>query len=148
MKATRAATITNKYIKNPDYYRKLEAFGQWDGDDRCPDGCCGFTGLNMLISYHDKYKNDNIMDDNYWVDNSNKTKMKAGKYSLTKHLFELAPKATTTSMHIHSVMKLYLKERNMSVNHYSYYWGVFNDSTVRSFIEKDVPVELFCSIQD
>lgn len=148
MKATRAATITNKYIKNPDYYRKLEAFGQWDGDDRCPDGCCGFTGLNMLISYHDKYKNDNIMDDNYWVDNSNKTKMKAGKYSLTKHLFELAPKATTTSMHNHSVMKLYLKERNMSVNHYSYYWGVFNDSTVRRFIEKDVPVELFCSIQD
>ena len=113
MKATRAATITNKYIKNPDYYRKLEAFGQWDGDDRCPDGCCGFTGLNMLISYHDKYKNDNIMDDNYWVDNSNKTKMKAGKYSLTKHLFELAPKATTTSMHNHSVMKLYLKERKV-----------------------------------
>ncbi len=36
----------------------------------------------------------------------------------------------------------------MSVNHYSYYWGVFNDSTVRRFIEKDVPVELFCSIQD
>lgn len=129
-------------VKNPEFFRNLSSFGYWGGDKRCPKGCCGFVGLNMLVAYHDKYKNNNIMDDSFWS-NSGKTLLKSGDSSLTKYLFNLDPKASTTSMHIHSVMKQYAKKRRVSVSHTSLYWGFFNDSTVRKKIDRNVPVELF-----
>jgi len=129
-------------VENPEFYENLDNFGAMSGD------VCGFIGLNMLIAYHDKYKNESgedIMDDIFWTDTT-KTGLNSGNESLSKYLYDLDPKDGTTSVHIHNVMQQYSSERNLSYNHTSRYKPFYTIATVTNAIDRNTPVEVFGSL--
>ena len=112
------------------------------------DGLCGFVALNILYSFFDKFKDDNFMDDKYWVD-STKTLLKNNENSFTKYLYDLDPKSSTTSMHIHNVSKKYLNEKGITnIKHTSRYWGFFTKKTIKNLINDGYPVILFGNLED
>lgn len=123
----------------PSFFKNLDPFGDMDGDN------CGFIALNMMIAYHDKYKNktdEDIMDDKYWY-NPEKTALKSFEDSLSQYLYDLDPKDGTTSVHIHNVMKKYSEERNLSYDHTSRYKPFYTIETVMNAIDRNTPVEAF-----
>jgi len=129
-------------VDNPGFYENLDSFGGMSG------GVCGFIGLNMLIGYHDKYKNESgedIMDDIYWTD-TNKTGLKSNNESLSKYLYDLDPKDGTTSVHIHNVMQQYSNERNLTYDHTSRYKPFYTIATITNAIDRNTPVEVFGSL--
>lgn len=112
------------------------------------DGCCGFVGLNILYAFFDKFVDDKYMDDQYWT-NSTKTQLKNNDSSFTKYLYDLDPKDTTTSIHIHSVSKQYLSLKGITdIDHTDRYWGFFTKSTIKGILDNGYPVELFGSLED
>ena len=112
------------------------------------DGLCGFVALNILYSFFDKFKDDNFMDDKYWVD-STKTLLKNNENSFTKYLYDLDPKSSTTSMHIHNVSKKYLNEKGITnIKHTIRYWGFFTNKTIKNLINDGYPVILFGNLED
>ena len=122
-----------------------ENFGYWETGD----GVCGFVALNLLIAWFDRFKDDRFMDDKYWIDPRYKMSLQSWDLSLTKYLYDLDPKDWTTSMHIHKVCREYLEERNLhnAVDHTSLYWGLFNNSTMKGFLNSGYPIILFGSLE-
>lgn len=140
----------DKTIKHPEFFQNLSHCGYVS----IGDGICGFIALGMIIAYNDKYINDNIMNDDYW-ENSAKTKLgSVSTYGegvtannvISKKLYDLDPKSSTTAIHIHDVCEKYLKEVGLSADHTSRVKPFFTESTVRKLIDKDVPVILFGSV--
>ena len=112
------------------------------------NGLCGFVALNILYSFFDKFEDDDFMDDKYWVD-STKTLLKNNEDSFTKYLYDLDPKSSTTSMHIHNVSKKYLKQKGITnIDHTSKYWGFFTKNTIKNLIKDGYPVILFGKLED
>lgn len=141
-----AADSDNKTIKHPEFYKNLTHCGYISG------GYCGFIALGMLIAYKDKYEDDELMDNKYWENENTKTTFKSKNTSgitvnadtvISKKLYDLSPKDSTTSMHIHDVAKMYLSEVGKSANHTSRWKPFFTESTVRGLIDEDNPVILF-----
>ena len=143
------------------WFRELENCGYWklpkDGK-----GACGFIGLNMIIAFLDKFKDDRYMDDRYWA-NPEKTQLISDHNdeetiatkeeecsALSEYLYILEPKDSTTSMHIHKVSRKYLQKRGLedSVEHTSLYWGLFNNKTMTEFLDSGYPIELFGNLEN
>lgn len=117
-----------------------------DGDDTY--GCCGFIGLNIIYAFFDKFVDTKYMPDSYWTSTS-KTLLKNWDDSFTKVLHDLDPKDGTTSMHIHSVSKQYLKNESITdIDHTSRYWGFFSANTIKGILDNGYPVELFGNLAD
>ena len=127
-----------------DWFKNLSSCGYFS----VGDGCCGFVGLNILYAFFDKFVDDKYMDDQYWT-NASKTQLKNNDSSFTKYLYDLDPKDTTTSIHIHSVSKQYLSLKGITdIDHTDRYWGFFTKSTIRGILDNGYPVELFGSLAD
>lgn len=126
-------------VNDAGFFRNLNRFGDVDGN------LCGYIGLNMMIAYHDKYKNkasEDIMDDVYWY-NQERTALKNYGESLSQYLYNLDPKSGTTSSDIHNVMKKYCGERNLSYSHTSRAKPFYTIETVTNAIDRNTPVEAF-----
>lgn len=143
---TMSGDPTDKMIAHPDFYKNLTHCGYING------GYCGFIALGMLIAYKDKYEDNGLMDDKYWENSNTKTTLKSEYTSgitvsannvISKKLYDLYPKSSTTSMHIHDVAKKYLAEVKKSANHTSRWKPLFTESTIRDLIDEDNPVILF-----
>lgn len=133
-------------VAHPEFYQNLTHCGYISG------GRCGFIALGMLIAYKDKYEDDDLMSDNYWEnDNILNSKNTSGltvsaDNVISQKLYELDPKDSTTSMHIHDVAKQYLSEVGKSANHTSRWKPFFTEGTVRNLIDAGNPVILFGSV--
>ena len=141
----------DKTIKHPEFFQNLSHCGYIS----VGDGICGFIALGMIIAYNDKYINDDIMNDSYWEDPANKTLLNSKNTSgltisadtvISKKLYDLDPKDSTTAIHIHDVSEKYLDEVGLTADHTSRVKPFFTESTVRNHIDDDIPVILFGNV--
>ncbi len=120
-------------------------------------GRCGFVALGMLIAYADKYKNDNLMQNKFYVDSINRIGLHNDYYttvnnkSISNYIYNLHPKDGTTSMHIKETMNIYVEERNKQLNSnsqmkikWSSLWRPFiSNHSIWSPIKNNCPIILF-----
>lgn len=83
------------------------------------------------------------MDDKYYENSSTKTGLKNYDDSISKYLYDLNPKDSTTSKHIKTVLKQYAKEKNVSVDYISRWTPFFSMNDIIDEIKNDNPVEVF-----
>lgn len=144
--STMAVYSTDITVDHPEFYQNLTHCGYISG------GRCGFIALGMLIAYKDKYEDDELLSDAYWeTDNILKSKNTSditvsANNVISQKLYELDPKDSTTSMHIHDVAKKYLDEVGKSADHTSRWKPFFTEGTVRNLIDDGNPVILFGSV--
>lgn len=111
-------------------------------------GCCGFIALGMIYAYFDKFIDDKYIDNTYWVDYK-KTNLKNGIYSFSYELHRRDPKDGTTSMHIDTVSKNYLKDRGINdCKHTDLWTPFFTKSKIKSKIDNGYPVIIFGNLAD
>lgn len=140
----------DKTIEHPEFFENLAHCGYMS----IGDGICGFIALGTLIAYNDKYVNDDVMDDVYWEDDDKNLLNSVNTAGITvsaanvisKKLYDLDPKDSTTAIHIHDVSEKYLDEVGLSANHTSRVKPFFTESTVRSHIDDGIPVILFGNV--
>lgn len=143
-----AVYSTDITVDHPEFYQNLTHCGYISG------GRCGFIALGMLIAYKDKYADDDLLADAYWETNSILNSQNTSGITvsannvISKKLYDLDPKDSTTSMHIHNVAKKYFAQVGVSVNHTSRWKPFFTEGTVRNLIDDDNPVILFGSVPD
>lgn len=134
-----------------EWFRNLNPHGYFTiptSSTNSSAGGCGFIGLNMIYGWFDKFKSDNFMDNTYWT-SSSKVALKSGDSSFSRYLYDLDPKDSTTSVHIHNVSEQYLELRNITnIDHTSRYWGFFTAATIKGILDNGYPVELFGSLAD
>lgn len=135
----RSVTLSQYKVKHDEFFTSdcYENCGYFDG------GYCRFIDLGLLIGYQDKYHNDDIIDDKYYENYSTKTGLKNYDDSISKYLYDLNPKDSTTSKHIKTVLKQYAKEKNVSVDYISRWTPFFSTNDILDKIKNDNPVELF-----
>lgn len=148
--ATTLSTTLSGSVSNTGFFYNLLNCGYYSAPNPNANGgqsgCCGFVALNMLIAYHDKEKNDGIMEDIYWADSS-KTQLKDYQESLTYTLWIYRPKDGTTSVHIHYLSSDYISFMGITgINHTSLYATFFSDVTIINAINNNCPVILFCNL--
>lgn len=133
-------------IANSSFYRNMTSnvgYATVSGTE----GICGYIALNLLIGYHDKYNNDNIMDDVYWS-NAYKVGLKNHADSLSLHLYNLNPKNGTISVDIHETMLRYSTERGLSFQHEDWIAPIAMNPMITAAIDHDRPVIYFGWISD
>lgn len=141
--STMVLYASDKTVRHPEFYQNLTHCGYISG------GKCGFIALWMLIAYKDKYEDDELMSDSYWETDSTLNSINStgvtvsSRTVISQKLYELDPKDSTTSMHIHSVAKKYLSEVEKSASHTSFRKPFFTEGTIRSLIDAGNPVILF-----
>lgn len=146
--STMAVYASDKTVSHPEFYQNLTHCGYIDG------GRCGFIALGMLIAYKDKYEDDGLMSDSYWETESTLNSIysvgitPSARTIISQKLYDLDPKDSTTSMHIHSVAKKYLSEVGKSAKHTAPWKPFFTEETVRKLIDAGNPVILFGNLPD
>ncbi len=132
---------TNYSIKHPEFYSQMCKTNC--GYYEVGNGICGFIGLGLLIGYHDTYYYNDLMDDKYYNEGNYKQGLCNDEYSISKYLYDLNPKSSTTSKHIKTVMKQYATLRNVSIDYTSRWVPFFTKNMILDAIKNDRPVELF-----
>lgn len=127
-----------------NWFKNLNSCGYFEIPEKGDDvGFCGFIGLNMLYAYLDKFVSDKYMDNKYWADGQ-KSQLKKEDKSFSRYLYNLSPKDSTTSMHIHDVSRLYLEKMKINdIDHTSRWYPAFTDYTITAIIDNGYPVEVF-----
>ncbi len=133
--------VTNYSIKHPEFYSQMckDNIGYYE----VGDGICGFIGLGLLIGYQDTYYNNDLMDDKFYENSDYKQGLRSKENSISKYLYDLNPKSSTTSKHIKTVMKQYASIRNVSIDYTSRWVPFFTENMILEAIKNDTPVELF-----
>lgn len=131
-------------VYQPQFFRNLTHCGYIDG------GVCGFIALGMLIAYKDKFIDDSVMNNQYWESGGGTLTSKntpnitvSSETVISKKLYDLAPKDSTTAIHISDVCKLYLAEVGLTAEHTCRVKPLFTEAAVRNLIDDNVPVILF-----
>lgn len=147
---TREIAADDITVDHPEFFQNLAHCGYMS----IGNGICGFIALGMIIAYNDKYVDDNIMDNVYWEDNT-KTLLNSSNTTgitpsaanvISKKLYDLDPKDSTTAIHIHDVSEEYLDEVGLLANHTSRVKPFFTEGTVRNHIDDGIPVILFGNV--
>lgn len=127
-------------VLNSEYFYDMVHCGYDSG------GICGYIGLGLLISYKEKYKTGNYMDDVYWYDSS-RTGLLGGTQSLARYLRSLGSSNDTMSTSIKKVSEDYFENRGVNVTHTSILL-FFTKNKIIECIDEDNPVLLFGSFEN
>lgn len=126
------------YVNGYGFFLNMVDCGYLDLDG----GICGYIAAGMLLSYQRHMTGRDFVPSLYI------TTHQAGVYSISTSLpytlhnvgKSLGYGNGTTSVAIHYTVEEYLRQRGISVYHYSLYVPLANYSTVRSHIANDRPV--------
>lgn len=127
-------------VLNSEYFYDMVHCGYDSG------GICGYIGLGLLISYKEKYKTGNYMNDVYWYDSS-RTGLLGGTQSLARYLRSLGSSNDTMSTSIKNVSEDYFENRGVNVTHTSILL-FFTKNKIIECIDEDNPVLLFGSFEN
>lgn len=104
----------NQLVRSARYFSYYDWFSNLNDCGFISGGKCGYIALAMVYAAHDISDNNNLVDDDCFTGYS-KTGL---NQTLATQMYNLAPKSSTTSIHIEKVSKLYAATRSgVSVSH-------------------------------